>query len=286
MSNKHVRLFAVAVLCLSRSAWGQASEVASVKGELHTSALLRGQVLLSDLHGGLNSVSVPVSGDGRFEFHQVPYGEYRLTVVNADQQPVHQELISVHGQLQPIEIQVTERQEPRPASGSVSARELLHPPTKKAFQALAAAQKFSEAGDHQKALEQLEKAVQLSPDYTAAWINLGAQHVYLKRYEEAIQDLTRAAEISGPTSMILSNLAYTQYMLHRNAEAMASARAALHLDPSSMQAHYLLGSFLAQDRRTRAEGVQHLELAARTMPAARTALERAERESVQVVTHP
>jgi len=86
--------------------------------------------------------------------------------------------------------------------------------------------------------------------------------------------------------MILTNVAYAQYMLHRFVEGTAAARAALQLDSTCVQAHYLLGSFLAQDRRTRAEGVQHLEVAARTMPAAREELARAERESVHVVTHP
>jgi hypothetical protein len=53
-----------------------------------------------------------------------------------------------------------------------------------------------------------------------------------------------------------------------------------------MQAHFILGGFLVHDARTRAEGVQHLETAARVMPAARAELERVQHESVQVVTHP
>ena len=287
MSNKHVRFVAtVAVLCLGRSTWGQVSEADSVKGEVHSSEILRGQVVMNNLHGGLNAFAVPIGGDGGFEFRHVPYGEYRLTVRDATDQSIHEELIVVHSQQQPIDIQVTVREEPRPASGSISAQELLHPPTKSAFKAFVAAQKLSEAGEHEKAAAQLQKAIQLSPDYAAAWVNLGVQHIFLKRYEEGIEDLTHASEISRPTSMILTNVAYAQYMLHRFVEGTAAARAALQLDSTCVQAHYLLGSFLAQDRRTRAEGVQHLEVAARTMPAAREELARAERESVHVVTHP
>jgi len=287
VSNKHIRfLAAVAVLCLSRSIWGQVSEADSLKGEVHSSEILSGQVILNDLHGSLNTFAVPVGGDGRFEFRHVPYGEYRLTVLNGSEKPIHEELIAVRTQLQPIDIQVTGRHEPPPASGSISAQELLHPPTKSAFKAFVAAQKLSEAGEHERAAEQLQKAVQLSPEYAAAWVNLGAQHIFLKRYEEGIQDLTHASEISRPTSMILTNVAYAQYKLHRFVEGTAAARAALQLDAACVQAHYLLGSFLVQDRRTRAEGVQHLEVAARTMPAARVELERAGHESVQVVTHP
>ncbi len=285
MSNKHVRLYTtVAVLCLSRGIWGQDAD--SVKGEVHSSIFLRYQVTLRDLHGIRNAFAVPVGGDGQFEFRHVPYGEYRLTVLNGDDQPVHEELVTVHNRQQPMDVQVTAREEPRPASGSVSVAELLHPPAKKAFKAFMAAQKFDEAGQHEKAAEQLETATRLSPDYAAAWVNLGAQNIFLKRYEEALRDLTRASEISGSTALILSNMTYAQYSLHRYTEGAAAARAALQLDPGCAQAHYLLGSFLVLDRRTRAEGVQHLELAARTMPVARAELERVAHDSVQVVTHP
>jgi tetratricopeptide (TPR) repeat protein len=287
VSYKRARFFtAVAVLCLSGSTWGQDSQAESVKGELHSSSLMRAEVTLTDLHGGRSVADVQVGGDGRFEFRHVPYGEYRLTVLDASEQAIHQELIDIHQQRQPIEVNVMMRDEPRPASGSISVRELLHPPAKKAFKAFVAAEKFSESGEHKRAAEQLEKAVELSPDYAAAWVNLGAQHIFLKHFEEALLDLTRATEIAGPTPMILGNMAYAQYALRRFAEGTRSLREALRLDPESAPAHYLLGGFLVRDARTRAEGVQHLETAARVMPAARAELERIEHESVQVVTHP
>ena len=288
MQSERIRLwFAVSALCLNSGAWGEGSE-ALVKGELHVNSpgLVRTQVTLSDLRGSLSVATASVSADGRFEFRNVPYGEYRLTVLNSDEQPIHEEFVSVHDQLQPIAVEVSRPEQPRPAAGTVTAQELLHPPTRKAFQAFVAAQKFSEAGAHEKAAEQLAKAIQLSPDYAAAWINLAAQHIFLKRYEEALQELTHANEIARPTALVLSNMAFAQYGLHRYDDGVRSAREALRLDPTCAQAHYLLGSFLALDRRTRAEGIAHLEAAARTMPSARPELERARRESVQVVTHP
>jgi tetratricopeptide (TPR) repeat protein len=289
VENKHVWLYtAVAVLCLGASAWGQVSEADSVKGELHVASatVLRTEVTLSDVHGGQNVAEVTVGGDGSFEFQHVPYGEYRLTVFDSADRPIHEELITVHDRPQPIQVEVTLPETPRPASGTVSAEELLHPPTKKAFKAFAAAQKFAAAGAHDKAAEQLEKAIQLSPGYIAAWVNLGTEHIRLKRYEQAIQELAHAAEISRPTPMILGNMAYAQFELHRFAEGTLSAREALRLDPSYVQAHYLLGFFLVRNRRTRAEGLQHLEVAARTMPSAKAELDRVRRESAQVVPHP
>jgi len=285
--NKHVHFLTfIAVLCFCRSAWGQTSEADSVKGELRSSAILRAQATLTDLHGARPVAEVPVGGDGQFEFRHILFGDYRLTIVDAAGQPIHQEWLAVHDHQQPIEVAVTVRDEPRPASGTVSVQELLHPPAKKAFKAFVAAQKFSEAGDHEKAAAQLDKAIELSPDYAAAWANLGAQQIFLKHFEQALQDLTRASEISGPTAMILSNLGYAQYMLYRYAAGTQSVREALRLDPQYVQAHYLLGAYLVLDRRTRAEGIQHLEVAAVTMQSARAELDRAGRELSQVVTHP
>jgi tetratricopeptide (TPR) repeat protein len=276
------------VLCLAGGAWGQVPEAESLKGELrgNSPALLHSEVKLSDLYGGAHEIEASVSADGRFEFRHVPYGEYRLTVFDGGDQPIHEELISVRDRMQPIQIEVTPREAQRPPAGAVSAQELLHPPTKEAVKACLAAQKSSLAGAHEKAAEQLAQAIRLSPGYTAAWINLAVQHIYLKQYRRALQELTHAAEMSPPTSLVYSNTAYAQFALHRYDDGILSAREALRLDPSCVQAHYLLGSVLALDRRTRVEGIQHLEIAARTIPAAQAELELARRETAQVVPHP
>jgi tetratricopeptide (TPR) repeat protein len=289
VANKRLCLFAaVAVLGLGRGVWGQVSEVDSLKGEIHftPATIFRSEVTLSELHGTRNIAAVPVGGDGQFALRHVPYGEYRLTVLDVNQTVIHEQIVTIHDNQQPLIIYVKLPETERPPSGTVSAEQLLHAPTKKAFKAFLEAQKFSEAGEHQKAAEKLDKAIKLSPDYVNAWINLGAQHIYLKQYEQAIRELTHAGEISHPTAMTLSNIAFAQIALHRNAEGVSALRAAIRLDPSYAQAHYLLGAFLVQNARTRAEGIPHLEIAAKTMPAARSELEHLQRDSAQVVTRP
>jgi tetratricopeptide (TPR) repeat protein len=288
VSIKHIRLLAaLSALLISRGTWGQNAEAESVKGEVHVSGstTFRGEVTLGGLRGGPNIAPATVGADGRFEFRHLPYGQYRLTVLDAGK-PVHEEVIAVRAQQPPIEIEVAAPEDPKPASGSVSARELLHPPAKKALKAFAAAQKLSAAGEHEQAAEQLAKATQLSPDYAEAWIDLGSEHIYLKRYRQALEELAKASEISRPTAAILSDMAFAQYALYRYAEGTRSVREALRLDPSWIPAHYLLGWFLAQDRQTRAEGIQHLERAAAAMPAAQAELDRALRDSVQPLTNP
>ena len=128
--------------------------------------------------------------------------------------------------------------------------------------------------DVQQAISNFTKAIELRSGYAEAYNNLAVQHVKMGRFEEAAREFARAIAIAGPSALLLGNLAYAQRRLDRLPEAAASARAALHLDSGSPQAHLILGSILAQDPRTRAESIPHLERAAETMPSARTILER------------
>jgi tetratricopeptide (TPR) repeat protein len=286
---KHVRLWiAVASLCLIRAAAAQFSEADPVRGEVHGyGSAQRVTVTLTEVQGERVVSLTDLRGDGSFEFRHVPYGEYRLLISTPGGRPIHEQMLSIRSAFaQPILVEVAQHDDPRPPSGAVSAAELLHPPAKKALQETAQAQRFSATGEHEKAAEELEKAVQLSPDYAAAWINLAAQHLALKRYREALDELERAGRLAPPTALLYANLAYAQFGLGQNEDAVRSARLALKIDPSYAPAHYLLGSFLALDRRTVAEGVQHLEIAARTMPGARTNLEHARHDLSQLVAHP
>lgn len=142
---------------------------------------------------------------------------------------------------------------------------------------MVSAQLFSESGQAEKAVEELEKAIRISPEYADAYNNLAVQHIRMGRFEEACGELARAIVIAGPSTLLLSNLAYAQRQLNRLPEAIVSAPAALRLDSGSPQAHLILGSILAQDPRTRAESIPHLERAAETLPSARASLEQVRR---------
>ena len=101
------------------------------------------------------------------------------------------------------------------APGTISLTQLRHPPSRKAFQAVASAQRFSQSGQTEKAVEELEKAIRISPEYADAYNNLAVQHMRMGRFEEAAGELTHAISIAGPNPMALSNLAYAQRQLNR-----------------------------------------------------------------------
>ena len=77
---------------------------------------------------------------------------------------VHQELVTVNPQTGPLTVRLPAPAKKPSAPGTVSMTQLRHPPDRKAFQAFAAAQRFSESGQTEKAVEELEKAVRISPE--------------------------------------------------------------------------------------------------------------------------
>ena len=124
----------------------------------------------------------------------------------------------------------------------------------------------------------MEKALRISPEYADAYSNLAVQHMRMRRFAEAVDEVTHAIAIAGPNPLMLSNLAYAQINLGRVEESVATARAALRLDTDYPQAHLILGSILAANVRTRAEGIHHLELVADRFPSARETLERVRKQ--------
>jgi tetratricopeptide (TPR) repeat protein len=280
VSNRCLRRLAafVAIAYLGIPARSQSTEISTtVKGELHSQA----PVSFHDLYVELAVLGqerdvrrVDVQFDGTFQLRDILSGSYTLRVTTLQGELVHQELVTVAPQAAILTVRLPAPAAKPSAPGVISLTQLRHPPARKAFQAVVSAQRFSESGQTEKAVEELEKAIRISPEYADAYNNLAVQHMRMRRFEEACRELARAIAIAGPNPMQLSNLAYAQHQLNRLPEAIAAARAALRLDSGWPQAHLILGSILAQDPRTRAESIPHLERAAETLPSARATLQR------------
>jgi tetratricopeptide (TPR) repeat protein len=279
VSNRCLRPLAafVAVVYLCFPCRSQSMEASTLKGELRSEAhapIHEYLVELVDVTHFNDTHRADVRFDGTFQLRDVRPGSYTLRVTTLNGELVHQELVTVAPQTGPLTVHLPGRANTPSAPGTVSVTQLRHPPSRKAFQAVASAQRLSESGQTEKAAEELEKAIRISPDYADAYNNLAVQHMRMGRFEEACGELARAIAIAGPNSSLLSNLAYAQRQLNRIPEAIATARAALRLDASSPQAHLILGSMLAMDPGTRAESIPHLELAAEALPSARSILEK------------
>jgi len=214
------------------------------------------------------TASADIGFDNTFEFRQVPFGEYLLVVRDARGQAVHQEFVSANSS-QRASIQLPQKEVSPPPVGPVSVAELRHPPARKALRAALAAQKFGQAGQFEKAAQQFQKAIDISPDYAQAYSGLAASHLRTGDYREAASEASRAMELSQLNAVDLCNLAEAQFQLGQIAEATATSRRWLAMAPGNPKADWILGLLLARDRRTLAEAGQHLQRAAREVPAAR-----------------
>jgi hypothetical protein len=274
-----VRVFLAlsAVLCAAgpaRPFMNNEQEATVVKGEIETSQpIVNGYTIqLYDVSRHSTLSTAEIRSDGEFEFHQMPYGSYLVTVTNARGESVYQGSVDVGARQAPFIIRLPNEEKPRPVSGTISVKQLQHPPTRKAYEALLAAQRFAEAGDNEKAVDTIERAIAISPDYADAWVNLGARHIGMGRYREAIVETRHAIELAGPSSMTLDNIAFAQSMLGSQAEARQSAEEALRLKPDDAHAHYILGLVLYLSHGPNQEAVRHLQLAAPTILGARETL--------------
>jgi tetratricopeptide (TPR) repeat protein len=279
VSNRCLRPMAafVAIVYLCIPARSQSTESSTIKGELRSDSTVSFHeylVEVADVGRSTDTHRAEVQFDGTFQLRDIHSGTYTLRVTTLNGEIVHQELVTVTPQTGPLTVRLPARPVKPSGTGTISFTQLQHPPSRKAFQAMEAAQRYSESGQTEKAVEELEKAVRFSPDYADAYNNLGVQHIRMGRFQKACEEFSQAIAIAGPNAPRLSNLAYAQGQLHRFPEAAESARAALRLDPGSAQAHLILGSILAVDPRTRAESIPHLESAAETMPSARTILQK------------
>jgi tetratricopeptide (TPR) repeat protein len=151
-------------------------------------------------------------GDSGFEFPHVTPGEYTLRVVAPEGETICERQASVGQWQTEIDVRVPDPPVNRPsgAAGTVSVKQLLHPPSKKAYRSFAAARKFTASGDYSRATAALERAVAESPDYAEAHINLGVQYIRAGRYPQAEAEFRRATDIAGASAPALCNLAWVQ----------------------------------------------------------------------------
>lgn len=152
--------------------------------------------------------------------------------------------------------------------GTVSAAALRHVVPKAAFKDLERARKLYKSGKSSDAARALEKALALDPDFADAQENLGALYLKLGRPGEAEPHTRRAIELNPSSSLAHSDLSAIQLLAGDPAGAERSARQALQLSGGNDWARFVLGATLLLNTATYREGIQQLEYASRSVPAA------------------
>jgi len=157
----------------------------------------------------------------------------------------------------------------RPTGQSVSLARLQHKVPKEARKSLARALRLSKTGDHEKAAAELQTAIQRDPEFADAYGQLGVEYGELKRFREAETALRHSLELDPESWLAHYDLGVILVRSGNPAEAEQNVRRALRESGESARVHLLLGYLLWQRPETRAEGLQHVQYAARTIPAAK-----------------
>ncbi len=277
MKTHNCRPYACCVFVFAGLGYGQTQQgtLPELQGELRNQSeiIYHGYVVeLESLGPQPERLHADVQIDGTFRMRNVPGGDYRLRITNYEGDVVQEDLVSISPQNPYIHVQLRKPENARPPSGSVSVKSLLHPPAAKAVKALGEAQKLSESKKYPEAIEKVQEALRISPEFPEAWSYLAAEHLRLRQYEQAMPELVRALDLAGPNAVDLCNLAVAQWGLHRYPQALESAMKGAELNPASDKAQYLVGALLVNTNRWK-EALPHLKYAARTMPAAQQILD-------------
>jgi tetratricopeptide (TPR) repeat protein len=160
----------------------------------------------------------------------------------------------------------------RPSGESVSVARLKHRVPKRASKLFEQAARLSASGDREQACSRLETAIRLDPMFAAAYTQLGIEYMHLGRLYDALQSLNRAAEIDPDSWDEHYALAILFYQAGDLVRAEESARRALALAHTNAAVHLVLGYILCFRNETKAEGIDYLRYAARSLPYAREVL--------------
>jgi Flp pilus assembly protein TadD len=129
--------------------------------------------------------------------------------------------------------------------------------------------RYQKEGEHEKAIEQFEKALEIQPNNAASYNNLGISYGSLERFAEAERSFKRAIELNPEDIFAMNNLAVIYLRSQRLNEARSYALKALEIEPQYASAHFTLGSIYATvGQLTQAE--QEFEAALKIEPGNRS----------------
>ena len=100
--------------------------------------------------------------------------------------------------------------------------------------------------DYKKSIQLLKNAIELKPDYSSAWFNLGCIYSQLADFESAEEAYLSAIKIDKANIKALFNLASTQEILNKNDEVKLTIEKLLAVKSTSKNHYHTLGLALSR----------------------------------------
>lgn len=242
---------------------------------------IQGKVIFPDSPGGANrrvkvtlesaelmtNQNTVTDDDGSFRFNQLPAGPYTIVVEAGKEYQDAREQITLEGatQIASIPIYLRLKPENNPALSGVP---------RGAVDLYTKALDSAKTGKGKKAVEQLEGAIALYPNFAAALAELGLQYLKLGQPEKAAEALHKATDLAPNDFLARLNYGIALYGSKKYAEAEPQLRQALKMNDASPTGHMYLGMTLltlSRNQQTKqfdaekyAEAQKELEAAARS----------------------
>jgi Flp pilus assembly protein TadD len=155
------------------------------------------------------------------------------------------------------------------SAATVSYQQLQHKVSKQAFKEYKKGRAASSKGDNETALDHLQNAIQIDPEFTDAHNDLGVVLARLGNTGEAAEQFKKAVDLAPDHNVAVGNLSLAFYMLERYQEVIPLAQRALKINPGLPYVRYVLGVSLIIEHGDKKEALENLERVAPQFPEAR-----------------
>jgi hypothetical protein len=109
---------------------------------------------------------------------------------------------------------------------------------------------YQELDMYSEAIKSYQKTIELKPDFSDAFTNLGIVYYKLARYDEAINAYKQAVRINPDSTLLYNKIGSAYVILGSYSKAVDNFKKATEIDPKDALSHYNLGIayYLSGDR--------------------------------------
>ncbi|XP_025409291.1 UDP-N-acetylglucosamine--peptide N-acetylglucosaminyltransferase-like [Sipha flava] len=111
----------------------------------------------------------------------------------------------------------------------------------------------------ENALHHYNKAVDLDPKLTVAWVNLGITYIKLKKYDDAIEVFQKASQLDPNNSTSSQYLARIYLKQENIVSAIDTYKKYLLIQPNNVEVNYELGVVYLNSLKNSIEAIKYLE---------------------------
>lgn len=209
---------------------------------------------------------VHVLANGNFGFRAVPSGDYQFRVLDNAGDIVLDQVKSITGSSGFVLLIVRDPKSQFVSRDTVSLFALQHKTPKRAWDAFRAAQKARAAGDAQSAIEHLQAALVLDPQFPEAHSDLAAIEAGVGRVDEALDHARSAFRLNPQLPEAGCNFALLLMAGNHYQEAESVARQLLAGQTYLSLLHGVLAISLIEQKKNIDEGLEHLGAATAEYP--------------------